>query len=262
VTPSGLAAGLLGLVAMTLAARHGAPPLPRRRAPMRSRPAGAGRANSSSRLEHLGAVLRRRVRLDGSPLSDRTLAIAHLSVVPASVVAPPLGALVILGIWSHARIAAQRARRRRSRAVARGLPDSVDLFLLCTGAGLSLPLAHPLVAERSPAPLGDALAAAHRAAEGGRPRADALLLELAPLGDRALALGRVLVDHLRYGVPLAPGLERLGLELRLDRRRTAEQEARKVPVRLLAPLVTCVLPAFALLTVVPLLAGSLQALPT
>ena len=72
----------------------------------------------------------------------------------------------------------------------------------------------------------------------------------------------MLVDHLRYGVPLLPALERTSLELRLDRRRAAELEARRVPVRLLAPLVTCVLPAFALLTVVPLLAASLDALPT
>ena len=71
----------------------------------------------------------------------------------------------------------------------------------------------------------------------------------------------MLGDHLRYGVPLLPGLERTGLELRLDRRRAAELDARRVPVRLLAPLVTCVLPAFALLTVVPLLAASLEALP-
>jgi tight adherence protein C len=63
-------------------------------------------------------------------------------------------------------------------------------------------------------------------------------------------------------VALAPGLERLSLELRLDRRRRAEIEARRVPVRLLAPLVVCVLPAFALLTVVPLLVASLRALPT
>ncbi len=95
----------------------------------------------------------------------------------------------------------------------------------------------------------------------GRPRADALLDALAPFGDRAHALAHVLGDHLRYGVPLLPGLERTGLELRLDRRRAAELDARRVPVRLLAPLVTCVLPAFALLTVVPLLAASLEALP-
>ena len=72
----------------------------------------------------------------------------------------------------------------------------------------------------------------------------------------------MLVDHLRYGVPLLPALERTSLELRLDRRRAAELDGSPRPVRLLAPLVTCVLPAFALLTVVPLLAASLEALPT
>jgi tight adherence protein C len=62
-------------------------------------------------------------------------------------------------------------------------------------------------------------------------------------------------------VALGPALERLGAELKLDRRRRAEEEARRVPVRLLGPLVACILPAFGLLTVVPLLAASLKALP-
>ena len=55
-----------------------------------------------------------------------------------------------------------------------------------------------------PARLGAALQAAEAATVGGQVRADALLGALAPLGDRAAALGHVLVDHLRYGVPLAP----------------------------------------------------------
>ena len=62
-------------------------------------------------------------------------------------------------------------------------------------------------------------------------------------------------------MPLVPGLERAGLELRLARRRRAEEAARRLPVRLLAPLLTCVLPAFVLLTVVPLLVAALRSLP-
>jgi tight adherence protein C len=118
------------------------------------------------------------------------------------------------------------------------------------------------VAGRVASPLGDALRTAAAEADQGRPRAEALVAALAPLGGRALALAHALADHLRYGVPLGPTLDRLGSELRLDRRRRAEQDARRVPVRLLAPLVACVLPAFALLTVVPLLAASLRSLPT
>jgi len=172
-----------------------------------------------------------------------------------------LGALATLGWLVRRAHRVRRHRRAHDRAVRRALPDLVDLLRLASTAGLTLAAAHPLVAPHVAAPVGAALLHADAAARGGRPRADALLDALAPLGDRAHALAHVLSDHLRYGVPLLPGLERTGFELRLDRRRAAELEARRVPVRLLAPLVSCVLPAFALLTVVPLLAASLEALP-
>jgi tight adherence protein C len=76
---------------------------------------------------------------------------------------------------------------------------------------------------------------------------------------------RPLVDVLlaseRYGVPLGERLDRVAHDARLERRRRGEERARRVPVLLLFPLVLCVLPAFAFLTVVPLLVGSLPDLP-
>jgi Flp pilus assembly protein TadB len=182
--------------------------------------------------------------------------------VALAAVAAPLALVPPAVALARPRLARRRAQRTHARRVRAALPEAVDLLLLATGAGLSLPVAHPLVADQCAAPLGEALADAARLADRGTARADALVATLRPLGDRALALAHVLVDHLRYGVPLTPALERLRLELRLDRRRHAEQEARRVPVRLLGPLVACVLPAFALLTVIPLLAASLQSLPT
>lgn len=212
-------------------------------------------------LARLGSRVRRVVHLDPSPLPDGVLG----GLVPASLLALPLApalpVLLTAAVWCHARLRARAVHRRGERDIAQGLPDVVDLFLLCLGAGLSLPLAHPLVAARSPAPLASALRAADLAATGGRPRADALMEALTPLGERAALLGRTLGDHLRYGTPLEPGLERLSLELCLDRRRRAEEDVRRVPVRLLAPLISCILPAFGLLTVVPLLVASLQSLP-
>jgi len=190
----------------------------------------------------------------------RRLWIATAAVI-AGAVALPFAVVPPAAVWAHRRTRALRQRRRLDWRVADGLPDAVDLLLLCTAAGWSLPIAHPEVATRVPPPLDEALGAAVAAADSGVPRSEALLNALAPLGERARALGHILADHLRYGVALTPGLERLGLELRLDRRRRAEVEARRVPVRLLGPLVTCILPAFALLTVVPLLAASLRALP-
>ena len=43
-------------------------------------------------------------------------------------------------------------------------------------------------------------------------------------------------------------------------RTVAEEAARRIPVKLLFPLVGCTLPAFALLTVAPLVAGALRSL--
>jgi tight adherence protein C len=182
-------------------------------------------------------------------------------VVLALIAAPAAAGPVALGGWVWARRRHHRRRRDRDRAIGQALPDAVDLLALCTRAGLALPIAHARVAARLTGPVGAALTTAATEAGAGRGRADALVDALVPLGDRAATLAHVLAEHLRYGVPLGPALDRLGTELRAARRREAEEDARRVPVRLLGPLVACVLPAFGLLTVVPLLAASLRALP-
>jgi tight adherence protein C len=73
---------------------------------------------------------------------------------------------------------------------------------------------------------------------------------LRPLADALLASDRL-------GVPVAPALARLASEERTALRRRAEAHARRVPVRLLFPLVFLVLPAFVVLTLVPGLASGL-----
>jgi len=64
----------------------------------------------------------------------------------------------------------------------------------------------------------------------------------------------------RYGTDLEPALEQLAADSRLLRRRRAEESARRLPLRLLFPLVICILPAFILLTLAPVLAETLVAL--
>jgi pilus assembly protein TadC len=80
------------------------------------------------------------------------------------------------------------------------------------------------------------------------------------VGPAARPLLDALLQHDRYGTPLLPALERVAIEARARRRRRAEEAARRLPVVLLFPLVLTTLPAFVLLTVVPLLAGSLGSL--
>lgn len=225
--------------------------------------ADRGPAPRAEPVRALGRLLRRLARRhEPDPSLERTVGRVALATLAALPLLPPLAIAIGGGSFLRHRLARVRRRRDLERAVADTLPDAVELLLLCCGAGIALPLAQPLVADHLPEPLGPALRAAHTATGAGLPRADGLHLELGRLGDRATALAHVLSDHLRYGVALAPALERLGLELRLDRRRRAEQDARRVPLRLLGPLIACVLPAFGLLTVVPLLVASLRSLPS
>ena len=240
--------GAVGIVARPRAARQ-------LRAPAARRPVGGWLDGRTLVVLHrLGlppwhAEVRRRAR--------RAISLGLL-LAPLGI---PLALLPAAISWLHTQRRSHARSQERQRALAQCLPDAVDLLGLCTSAGLTLPLAHPLLADAVAPPLGPALAAADRVAEHGRSRADALTDALHPLGDGATALAHVLADHLRYGTALAPALDRLGVEVRLHRRRRAEEQARRVPVRLLGPLVACVLPAFGLLTVVPLLAASLHALP-
>src|SRR4051812_1318732 len=66
-------------------------------------------------------------------------------------------------------------------------------------------------------------------------------------------------ERRRGGAP-GPPPGRLAAAARRSRQRRAEEAARKLPVQLLFPLVVCILPAFGLLTVAPLIAGGLRAL--
>ena len=156
-----------------------------------------------------------------------------------------------------------RNRRRAHAAIAEAVPDVIDLFAVAIASGLNTRLALGAVAERAPpGDLADALARVERhvACTGAR-LADAierLPEELAT--DVIRPLVAAITDAERYGAALGPTLDRLAEDARRNRQRQAEEAARRIPVKLLFPLVTCILPAFGLLTVAPLIAGGLRAL--
>ena len=211
-------------------------------------------------LERLGGVVLGRLGRPAPPEAGRRLGVAlaagavALALLPAA--APPAALLA----WALPGMGARRRRRRHLAAIAADLPDVVDLLVLAVGAGLTVRLAVAAVARRSPGPLGAELGRALQEADLGRRLADALddLPERA--GEATRPLVGALIASERYGAPLGASLERLAHEVRADRRRRAEEAARKVPVKLLFPLVSCTLPAFGLLTVAPLIASAVRSL--
>lgn len=150
----------------------------------------------------------------------------------------------------------RRGARGVDIALGRDLPVAIDLLGVAVGAGCTPYLAVEVAARWSPASVADAFDDVMRSCALGLDFEHALdavaraTPRLRPLADALLATDRL-------GVPVGPVLARLAEEDRTALRRAAEAHARRIPVRLLFPLVFLVLPAFVLLTVVPGLAAGL-----
>jgi tight adherence protein C len=152
------------------------------------------------------------------------------------------------------------SRRRSSEARAVALPDAIELIVVSIRAGRS-----PSEAVREAAPLaadclGPAFAAFEHRSHRGAGFADALVAFGEVVGPVSLPLVEAMAHADRYGLPLTPVLDRLVDEARSERRRHAASAARRLPVSLSFPLVTCSLPAFVLLAIVPAVLGAVAAL--
>ena len=226
---------------------------------------GRGRPGPGSQrrvVERLGAGVLGRVR-PGRAVGEeaaRRVGWGVVAGVAFLAVVPPAAVPAALMAWAIPAVRARSMTRRRLAALAADLPDIVDLLVLGVGAGLTVRLAITRVAARAPGPLAAELARTMADVALGRRMADALDELPARAGEAVRPLVGALVASERYGAPLVAGLERLADEVRRDRRRRAEEAARKVPVKLLFPLVLCTLPAFGLLTVAPLVASAVRSL--
>jgi hypothetical protein len=152
---------------------------------------------------------------------------------------------------------AHRRGRIARGEMERALPLMLDVLTVASRAGYTPRLALAATARWSDGPIQQALLGVeHRCRLGSSLAAslDDLAADAPVLAHVASALA--IVE--RSGAPTADLLSRLADEARAAYRRRAEAHARRVPVRLLFPLVFLVLPAFGLLTVVPALLMGLQ----
>lgn len=194
-----------------------------------------------------------------SPIAAQAAGFA-LAAVIALAIHPVAGVATGLLMWVTPHRRRAQMHRRKQAEIIEELPEAIDLLRLAVSSGLNVHLAVAAVGERLDGPVGLGLSEAVQQTHTGMRLGDALEPLPESVGEPLRPLVRVLVDGDRYGTELEPALEQLAADSRLMRRRRAEERARRLPLRLLLPLVACILPAFILLTLAPVLAETLTVL--
>jgi Flp pilus assembly protein TadB len=142
---------------------------------------------------------------------------------------------------------------RRREELVEDLPTGVDLLGSCLDAGAAPESALVSVSGALGGPVGEEFLVIHHRLEVGVDpaqvwRSVAAHPQLAPLGR---AVGRA---H-ETGAPIGEAVHRLAEELRDRARADVETRARSIEVKAAAPLGLCLLPAFVVLGVVPMVVG-------
>lgn len=171
---------------------------------------------------------------------------------PPGLVAGVLAAGVV---WVVAGRAESPVSRRERAEVRRDLPAVVALLGAALRAGTPAPDAVALVARALPGAAADRLAPVVSRLALGVPAAT-VWTDLAADPDLA-PLGRTMARAHDTGAAVVPAVERLADDLARRARAAVEDRARAVGVKAAVPLGLCLLPAFVLIGIVPLVAGLL-----
>jgi len=145
--------------------------------------------------------------------------------------------------------------RRRREAIFLGLPDTLDLMVVCVEAGLGLDQAMRKVSEEmkktSPIVAGE-FALCNFQLQMGRAKNDVLHELGARTGvDDLRSLSAILIQADKFGSSVAQALRVQSDSMRTRRRQLAEEKAAKTAVKLIFPLVLFIFPALFVVLVGP-----------
>lgn len=234
-----------------------------------ARPLVTSLASFGRRLSPAGAIARleRKYVLAGRPQS---LSVERL--LAAKIVLGSLGGLLLLSrvssgsgltgilvagvfgllLYTAPDVFISSRATERQRAILHELPDALDQMTICMEAGLAFEAAMARVSQSNAGPLAQEIVRMLQEIQVGVGRRHAL----GALADRNdVADLRHFVSALQqaesYGVPIARVLKDQARELRAKRRQRAEEAARKLPLKLLMPLVVFILPPLFIVLIGP-----------
>jgi tight adherence protein C len=163
---------------------------------------------------------------------------------PMGLLAAGLGGIVGFMLPS---VVLSRLIDARRQMLTNGLPDVLDLLIVCLEAGCSLDQAIVKATEELslvyPA-LGEELKMLTAETRAGKPRIEAFKnLEARTKNDDIRALVAMMVQTDRFGTSVSQALRTFAEVTRTKRRQRAEEKAAKVGVKMVFPLVLCLFPA-------------------
>jgi tight adherence protein C len=145
----------------------------------------------------------------------------------------------------------------RQTRIRLGLPDAIDLTVICVDAGLALDHAMKRVGEdlqHAHTDLSDELRLVNLEMRAGKPRAEALRNLVSRTGvDDIKSLVGTLVQTDRFGTSISQALRVHSDSLRTERRQRAEEQAAKTTIKMVPPLVLFVLPSIIIVSLGPAL---------
>lgn len=231
------------------------------------RPAIHSVGQTARRISPAGVVerLERRAELSGVAWPVERLLILKLAagagmliggLVYASVSAPATGLLVALAGamvgYLAPDVVLSRMATSRQLAITNALPDTLDQLTICVEAGLGLDAAMARTAKTGHGPLAQEVTRLLQDLRFGVPRAEALqgLLERTDVPELRQFVHAVIQAE-TYGVPVSRVLRAQAVEQREKRRFRAEERAMKLPVKVIFPLVFCILPVLFIVVISP-----------
>jgi tight adherence protein C len=224
------------------------------------------------RLTPSGQIERIRKRLDaaGSPAGwdvDRILAfkvLGALAGVLVTIIASPVSLsfgpvalgvsafIFVIGGFFVPDMALYQAGYNRANQMRKDLPDSLDLLTISVEAGLAFDAAMAQVARQTEGPLAEEFFRVLQEMQIGLGRTDAFraMAERTDVDD-VKTFVTALVQADAFGIPIANVLRIQAKEMRLKRSQRAEEQAQKVPVKILFPLIFCILPTLFIVVIGP-----------
>jgi tight adherence protein C len=213
-----------------------------------------------------GRSLQHKLDLAGNPrgwAAERVLALKGIGLIAGLLLGLAIGAQHGIGVLFFPLIGGaagfflpdvwvRNLGEHRQQSLVLGLPDAVDMMTVCVEAGLGFDAALSRVALNVEGPIASEFARVLQEMQFGMSRTEALrsMVNRTDVAEIRTFVSSM-IQSSELGISVGNVLREQAREMRVRRRQRAEEKAQKLPVKILFPLLLCMLPAMFVVVIGP-----------